>query len=876
MSIKFFKTLTLPDILEANSIYFVSSDNIQNGMNIYVTGNTPDIVKTIISSGTTVGEGSYDFNVQEWNLENTTISEKTVYVNDGALYENNILSFKPIDSHIYGIKQNEHISNAPGITYNETIIQYNATSIAPYDPSRNYYYSALDVDDVRVKYTSGQNFVLAATTNEGNDVLAIQSGSDPYIFITCESSKTSVTTSATITLTNSYKVESNELSNPNDVIGFFDANENSIVFAQGDQYKTYSLSAPTTKKWRFIIYYLSQVDYNIPVSRYYSDYYAYINVNELPITSYDIIVDSNNFAGVAHLVLNGLTNSPELIRSSLKPVVDMMFYSGNIYIYIYDGTGTQINQTSTTFSSLADENGKIKFTVDPKANTFKYGSVVINLSTEILSVIPMSRALFAVRDPANRFGVEITNLNITTYNNATIPLNAEDGSIYKVTKYGKYNNKFYDEGSLITFYNDLQNYYVIQEDGFTYNQKLLLKDIISSESADKLGKNEVATMAKKLETARKINDTPFDGSADISIKSRGFVVTSATYPYDTNASILNITYTESVGIGHLANNAGYSSVAIGASSSSQSESTSIGKNAKSGYYGTSIGYNANTTDWYNVIIGYNAYASNNSSNSIVHGANSYLNSSSSSIVLGYNSSINNASSSIVLGSSNALSNYSNSILIGNNVSVTASYQIQLGNGVQTVYTYNAIQNRSDERDKTLIQDIDIGLNFINQLSPKKYKWDRREDYMEIKFPLPERVNKPIELSEEESSIQENIDNYNISLEQYNKYIEDLNEVMHNRSEFLKNPVKDGSKVGKRWHFGLIAQDMKTLVNDYYQDYSLYQDHSLNGGEDVLSIGYSELIAPMIKAIQELSQLNQELINKCNDLEIRLHNLENNK
>ena len=28
------------------------------------------------------------------------------------------------------------------------------------------------------------------------------------------------------------------------------------------------------------------------------------------------------------------------------------------------------------------------------------------------------------------------------------------------------------------------------------------------------------------------------------------------------------------------------------------------------------------------------------------------------------------------------------------------------------------------------------------------------------------------------------------------------------------------------------------------------DHSVNGGEDVLSIGYDELIAPMIKAIQE--------------------------
>ncbi|MFM8594007.1 MAG: hypothetical protein ACKOCK_06425, partial [Chloroflexota bacterium] len=34
------------------------------------------------------------------------------------------------------------------------------------------------------------------------------------------------------------------------------------------------------------------------------------------------------------------------------------------------------------------------------------------------------------------------------------------------------------------------------------------------------------------------------------------------------------------------------------------------------------------------------------------------------------------------------------------------------------------------------------------------------------------------------------------------------------------------------------------------DFGGFQDHTVNDGEDVLSIGYDELIAPMIKAIQE--------------------------
>jgi hypothetical protein len=42
------------------------------------------------------------------------------------------------------------------------------------------------------------------------------------------------------------------------------------------------------------------------------------------------------------------------------------------------------------------------------------------------------------------------------------------------------------------------------------------------------------------------------------------------------------------------------------------------------------------------------------------------------------------------------------------------------------------------------------------------------------------------------------------------------------------------------------------------DFGGFQNHSLKGGDDVLSIGYVELIAPMIKAIQELKYRVEEL------------------
>ena len=37
------------------------------------------------------------------------------------------------------------------------------------------------------------------------------------------------------------------------------------------------------------------------------------------------------------------------------------------------------------------------------------------------------------------------------------------------------------------------------------------------------------------------------------------------------------------------------------------------------------------------------------------------------------------------------------------------------------------------------------------------------------------------------------------------------------------------------------------------DFGGFQDHAVNGGQDVLSLGYMELIAPLIKAVQELRE-----------------------
>ena len=68
---------------------------------------------------------------------------------------------------------------------------------------------------------------------------------------------------------------------------------------------------------------------------------------------------------------------------------------------------------------------------------------------------------------------------------------------------------------------------------------------------------------------------------------------------------------------------------------------------------------------------------------------------------------------------------------------------------------------------------------------------------------------------------------------------------------LANITHDGTHKRNRYHQGLIAQEVKQTMDAMGVDFGGYQDHTIKGGDAVLTIGYEELIAPLIKAIQEL-------------------------
>lgn len=244
---------------------------------------------------------------------------------------------------------------------------------------------------------------------------------------------------------------------------------------------------------------------------------------------------------------------------------------------------------------------------------------------------------------------------------------------------------------------------------------------------------------------------------------------------------------------------------------SGSDNTVIGKSAGS-YWATSS---------LNTILGSGAgggLTSGGSNTFVGKSAGSYIDTGELNTFIGSNAGYS---------SSNALSYCT---LLGSGSNATGNAQLQLGDASTTSYAYGAVQNRSDIRDKADIRDTVLGLNFILKLRPRDYRWDMRDDYRPSSDTIPK---KPAEgASEEELAAYETAKQAWLD------------------SCSLSNIVHDGSKKRTRYHHGLIAQEVQEVLEAENIDFGGYQDHSLKGGQDVKSIGYEELIAPLIKAVQE--------------------------
>jgi hypothetical protein len=132
-----------------------------------------------------------------------------------------------------------------------------------------------------------------------------------------------------------------------------------------------------------------------------------------------------------------------------------------------------------------------------------------------------------------------------------------------------------------------------------------------------------------------------------------------------------------------------------------------------------------------------------------------------------------------------------------------------------VYANNTTITTSDARLKTNVVDSLLGLTFIDSLRPVAYQWIEGSK----KIVLDDN-EKPIIIGEDAQG----------------------------------KPIYETVSVpGKRIHYGLIAQEVKSALDAAnVGDFAGWVQDDISNPDSYQSISYEQFISPLIKAVQELS------------------------
>ena len=156
---------------------------------------------------------------------------------------------------------------------------------------------------------------------------------------------------------------------------------------------------------------------------------------------------------------------------------------------------------------------------------------------------------------------------------------------------------------------------------------------------------------------------------------------------------------------------------------------------------TAVGYQAleeNTTGLQNVALGFRALEANTTADhntALGHQTLQVNTTGTQNTAVGANSldSVTTGDNNTAIGydAGDTTTTGSNNTSIGYNAepsSTTVSNEITLGNTSNDNLRCNdtSISSLSDRRDKTDIVDLPVGLDFINTLQPRKFKWETRD------------------------------------------------------------------------------------------------------------------------------------------------------
>ena len=288
----------------------------------------------------------------------------------------------------------------------------------------------------------------------------------------------------------------------------------------------------------------------------------------------------------------------------------------------------------------------------------------------------------------------------------------------------------------------------------------------------------------------------------------------------------------------------YSGIAIGYYSDVSNSGTAVGGgyNASTRCYagntGSAFGYVANASAAYSVSLGAYSDATNT-------GANAF----------GYNTQATGQYSTAVGNSANATQTYATAVGYGANAtsgnatalgygSSASTNQFVLGNtGITDLRCQDtSISSVSDSRDKTQIEALSIGLDFVNAIEPKAFYKNNRGLYYTAQY-------EPHELVDDDSLVQ----SYTFDQEGYEAATQ---------------------KFDKR-EFGFIAQDVAAQLPTEYSDarVSFNEDDAVHGF-NVQRFTMGDMTPILWKALRELSDKHDQLQADYDALLARVVALEN--
>jgi len=173
-----------------------------------------------------------------------------------------------------------------------------------------------------------------------------------------------------------------------------------------------------------------------------------------------------------------------------------------------------------------------------------------------------------------------------------------------------------------------------------------------------------------------------------------------------------------------------------------------------------------------------------------------------------------------------------------------------------VWAVDGTINTSDERLKRDIADSPLGLDFVRSLRPRAYRWRDTTDTQARESVQVDAEALAREVAPREKAIRRIRDGQmrgTVGDDEGDAAVERHREALNEIRDRHLAPMREAQqkrRPGRRLHYGLIAQEVKAALDSAGVD---SDDAAFwkQGPDGTQSLSYTELIAPLIRAVQEL-------------------------